>query len=456
MVTASARIASFAANFCEHPLAEEQHHLVYRAFLDLFSVAVAGRHEPAVRIARHYLRDTIGAGRATLWASGELAAPEMAAFFNGIAGHVLDYDDVMQPLRGHPSVALLPALVALAQSTGVDNKRLSAAYIAGFEVLAKISTVMANRHIAKGWHPTASLGVLGAVVACSVLLGLNEKQTCHAIGLAVAQAAGNRQNFGTMAKSFQVGQAGAAAVRAVLLAQSGFDAPLDALDGKYGYMALYGEKEDLTSALATLGHSPLAIDEVGLDVKKYPCCYATHRALDGVLELRAQHGLDLETIDSVNVVTSGRGLESLPYAVPRNELEAKFSMEYTVACALLDGRIRLASFSEEMVHRPALRAFLSRITKREGSGSELPRWAEVTLRLRNGKVLEQRITSSRGDAENPLSDTELMVKAEDCFSYGDVAWSAKKFAGLVLGTFPMAVDGILRKLPTQRIAEMPQ
>ena len=452
MTTASARIASFAANFCAQPLSDAQRHLAYRAFLDTFSVAVAGRNEEASRIAGHYLRDMVGMGKASAWSSGELMPPESAALFNGISGHVLDYDDVMQPMRGHPSVVLLPALAALAQVTGADGTRFSSAYIAGFEVLAKISGVMAIRHASKGWHPTATLGVLGAVTACSALLGLNETQICHAIGLAVAQAAGNRQNFGTMAKAFQVGQAGAAAVRAALLAQAGYDAPMDALDGKYGYMTLYAQKEDLSSALAALGDAPLEIDNVGLDVKKYPCCYAIHRTLDGVLEMRAQHGLDLDTVDSVEIVTNACGLEPLTYPDPHTELEAKFSMEYPVAAALLDGNIKLASFTDRNVNRPAIRVFLPRIKKRESAGAVLPRWAEIKMRLRNGTTLERRITSSRGDAQNPLTDDELIEKTEDCFSCAGAEWPARAFAETVLDMSNLRVDDVLRRLPQAQAA----
>ena len=453
MTTASERIASFAAGFNARPLTEAQRRLAYRAFLDTFSVAVAGRNEEASRVAYRYLIDSVGTGKASVWATGEFMPPESAALFNGISGHVLDYDDVMQPMRGHPSVALLSGLTALAQVAGADGRRFSSAYIAGFEVLAKISKAMAIRHASKGWHPTASLGVLGAATACSVLLGLNEKQICHAIGLAVAQAAGNRQNFGTMSKAFQVGQAGASGVRAALLAQAGYDAPLDALDGKYGYMTLYAEKEDLTPELETLGRAPLDMEAVGLDVKKYPCCYAIHRTLDGVLAMRTEHGLTLDKVDSIEIVTNAMGLEPLTYSDPHTELEAKFSMEYNVAAALLDGSVRLVSFTDEMVNRPAIRAFLPRIKKQEASGAVLPRWAEINLRLKNGTLLEQRVTSSRGDAQDPLTDDDLIAKTEDCFSFGGVEWPARAFAGRVLNMTERRVDDVLRSLPPCKMKE---
>ena len=148
------------------------------------------------------------------------------------------------------------------------------------------------------------------------LLGLNERQIVHALGLAVAQAAGNRQNFGTMGKSFQVGQCNAAALRAALLAQGGFDAPLDAIDGKYGFMTLYAGREDLSASLATLGNVPLEFDLIGIDVKKYACGYAIHRALMACSSLRAQHGLTLSSVESIDITTNARNLEPLTYSDP--------------------------------------------------------------------------------------------------------------------------------------------
>jgi 2-methylcitrate dehydratase PrpD len=195
MIPASKRIATFAAGFRDTQVTAAQRHVVYRALLDTVAVTVAGRNDPASRIAEKYLVDVTGTGKASSWISGQRLPPESAAWLNGVAGHVLDYDDMLPPMRGHPSVAMLPALVALAQVVGADGNRLSCAYIAGFEVLARISAVMAIQHNTTGWHATSALGILGAVTACSVMLGLNEQQIVHALGLAVAQASGNRQNL---------------------------------------------------------------------------------------------------------------------------------------------------------------------------------------------------------------------------------------------------------------------
>jgi 2-methylcitrate dehydratase PrpD len=444
VTSASSQIAWFAAGFDAVPITAQQRHLAYRALLDTYAVAIAGRHEAAPRVARDTLRELAGIGNATDWMSGEHLPAESAAWLNGIAAHVLDYDDVMTAMRGHVSVALVPPLIALAEAEGLSGSRFSAAYLAGFEVLAKLSRVMAIPHYSKGWHSTLSLGVIGSTVACSVLLQLDQAQTENAIGLAVSQAAGTRENFGTMAKSFHAGQCAGAAVRAARLAQAGFTASVNAIDGKYGYLALYAGGEDPHAQLETLGRAPLEIDSMGIDVKKYPCCYATHRALDALLTLRNQHGLTVADIDTIEVNTSAGGLDALISAPPRDGLEAKFSMEYTLAAALIDGRIELSTFDSGRFTRPQIQKLLARVALREAPGSVLPRWSEVSLHLKNGQRLARRVQVARGDAGDPLSDDELIAKVEDCFAYGRFGANAREIAFTVFGMAKTRVSDVLR------------
>lgn len=433
MTAASARIAAFGTSFAAAPLTAAQRHQAYRALLDTIACAIAGRADDAPRLAAEYLRGFTSTGHATVWATGEAMHPEGAAFVNGVAAHVLDYDDVMTPMRGHISVAMVPALCALAQMTGADGQRFSTAYLAGFELMAKFARVMALPHYSRGWHSTSALGVLGATLACSVLLGLNESQTSHALGLAVAQAAGSRQNFGAMAKSFQAGQCNAAAVRAALMAQSGFTASPDAIDGKFGYLALYANGEDASQALAALGAPPLEIDAMGIDIKKYPCCYAIHRPLDGVLALRKARALTPANVAKIAITNSAGGLDALLPQPPINGLQAKFNMAYCMAAALTDGAIRLASFDDAQVMRPEIRALLPKASLQEAPGAILPRWSQVRIELAGGLVLERRVNSARGDAGDPLSDAELIEKVADCFAYGKLDVDVGAFAQQVFG-----------------------
>lgn len=432
---ASQRIAGFAAEFAAHPLSPGQQHIAYRALLDTYACAIAGRHEDAARIAARYTAGQAGSGRAQAWGSGARLPAEAAAFLNGVAAHVLDYDDVMTPMRAHVSATLVPALAALAPEAGADGGRYARAYLAGFEVMAKFARVMALPHYSKGWHSTSALGILGTTTACAVLLGLPAEQTAHALGLAVAQASGSRQNFGSMAKSFQSAHCAASAVRAALLARHGMTAADSAIDGAYGFMALYAANEDLGPALATLGSLPLEIDRIGIDIKKYPCCYALHRALDAVLDMRREQGLAPARVAAVRIVTSAGGLQALISGPPRSGLQAKFSMEYAMACALADGAVRLASFSDAAVRRSDIQALMARVQVVEAGGDILPRWSQVRLELDDGTVLERKVTTARGDAQDPLPDEDLVLKAQDCFAHGEYDVDARGFAA---GVFDMA------------------
>lgn len=426
--TASQRIARFASGFDPQRLDAADLNACARSWLDTVACAIAGAGEPATLRAKAYLEAVHGletatpdrprSARARLWGATTCTSIEAAALFNGIAGHVLDYDDVTSPMRGHPSIALWPALMAIADARDLPGRRLASAFAVGFEVICKLSRTMAFAHYAQGWHSTSSIGTLGATAACAHLIGLDEAQTVNALGLAVAQSAGTRQNFGSDAKSFQAGMCGASAARAALLAEQGFDAAADAIDGEFGYMALVAHGEDLQAGLSSLGATPLELHASGFEIKQYPMCYAAHRAIDGVLELRRAFGLTLDRVAAVRITTSAGGLVPLIHHRPVTGLQAKFSMEYAVAAALADGAVGLASFEDAAVRREAVAAFLPQVTASEATGALLPRFAEVSMRLADGRDLGTKVLFQHGSAERPLSDEQLVAKAQDCLKHG--------------------------------------
>jgi 2-methylcitrate dehydratase PrpD len=419
---AAGRIAAFVSGLEPRHLTPELVESTGRALLDTYACAIAGRNEEASRLALRYARTSAqpAAGRAARdWGSGALLALELAALSNGVAGHVLDYDDVTSPLRGHPSVALLPALVGLAEAIDASGSELVCAYVAGFEVICKLSKAMAVKHYARGWHSTASIGTLGAAAACARLLRLDARRTTNAIGLAVSQAAGSRANFGTHAKSFQAGHANAAGLRAALLAAEGFDAAPGVLEDAFGYLDLVGNGETLAPQVDTIGALPLELLASGIEVKKYPLCYATHRTLDGVLDLRSEHGLTLADVAAVHVRTSAGALTPLIHARPQTGLEAKFSMQYAVTAALLDGAVLLSSFTDEAVRRPEAQAFFAQVSTDDRTDSPtFPRWAEIGVTLKNGHQLHKRVDLLRGSAQAPLTLGELRTKVQDCLAWG--------------------------------------
>jgi 2-methylcitrate dehydratase PrpD len=450
--TLATRIGVFAARFTSADLTAEEARLARRALLDTLACALGGLREAPVAAALRYAQRTSGAGLARVWGTDLRLGLEQAAFVNAVAGHVLDYDDVTTPLRGHPSVAMLPALVALAEAEGRGMQDLAAAYVAGFEVAGRIAEAIGDEHYAKGWHATASIGLLGATAACANLLRLSAEQARDAIGLAVAQAAGTRENFGTDAKSFQAGHANRAALQAVLLAREGFSSSPAVLEGPRGYLALYGAGEDLAASLAGLGEAPRLLVRAGLEVKKYPMCYATHRALDGLLDLKAETGVALADVARVEVEGNARSFAPLLHDRPQTGLEAKFSMQYAVAAALADGRVALPSFEDQAVQRGAIQEFLPRVTKHEATGPAQPRYTAVTLHLRDGRQLHRRVEALRGGASLPLSEAELSAKLADCLAHAGLAVDAPSLAAAILDPADRRLSDLLALLNPIRAA----
>ena len=451
-MTLAHQIGAFAAGFTAADMTPEEGHAARRALLDTLACAIGGTHEPAFTKALSYARKASGPGVARVWGTEERLGIEQAAFANAVLGHVLDFDDVTGPMRGHPSVAMLPALLALAEAEGLGLEAVCTAYAVGFEVAGRIGECLGDEHYAKGFHATSSIGMFGATAACANLLKLTAEQTANAIGLTVAQAAGSRENFGTDAKSFQAGHSNRAALQSVLLAREGFDSSPEALEGPRGYAKLYGAGEDLVAGMADLGKAPRLLVRAGLEVKKYPMCYATHRALDALLDLKAETGVALADVESVAVEGTNHSFSPLLHDAPKTGLEGKFSMQYAMAAGLADGRVELASFEDAAVQRAEIQAFLPKVTKRELPGSLKPRFTSVTLSLKDGRSLHRRVDALRGGPELPLSDAELTTKLAGCLRHAGSAADAQAVSQAILAPGDRPVGALLALLSPARMA----
>ena len=208
-------------------------------------------------------------------------------------------------------------------------------------------------------------------------------------------------------------------------------------------MSLYAAREDMDQALSQLGEGELEIERTGLDVKKYPCCYALHRGLDALFALRREYGLTLDAVERIEVLTSARGLEALITGEPLTGLEAKFSMPYALTVGLRDGMVGFASFADAALARPEPHAWFGRIHVVEAAGPVLPRWTEVKLTLRDGRELVRRVQVAHGDAPDPLTDDELTQKACDCFALAHLDMDAGAWSGRVLNMSDLALGEVL-------------
>lgn len=447
--SASEKIASFVVNFDPCVIRPELSHVAARAIYDTLICAVAGEAEPASKLSLKYAQGHTGPRMASAWATGDCLSIEMAALVNGTTAHALDFDDVSSPLRGHPTVAIIPALLALGESIGAQGREVINAYVVGFEVTLRLARAMVDDHYAKGWHSTSSVASIGATAACAYLLKLSHEQIVYALGITVSQIAGTRQNFGTMSKPFQAGQANAIALRSVCLAELGFDSAVDAIDGKQGYTALYADSIDIHAQLDCLGQLPLELERSGIEIKKYPMCYATHRTIDGLLDILREQPLKLEEIEAVDIRTNYRATVPLIYHQPQTGLEGKFSMQYAVTAALIDGAVLLSSFEDEAVLRPRVQAFLSKVRVTEGPPPMFPRWAEINIRMKNGLIIEKRVDRLRGSTEYPLSDEALIEKGLDCMAYRRHTTCATELAASCFAFDDLPVSALIGALTRQ-------
>ncbi len=407
------QLAQFIAGLGYDDLPKEAIVQAKRAIMDTVGVALAGCREEGPSILVALARERGAEGPAPLW-GWPLALPApQAALINGASAHAIDYDDVNVNMRGHPSAPVLPTAFALCHELGLDGRHLILAFVLGIEVEAKLGAIMGGRHYALGWHPTSTLGTLGAAAASAKLLGLDVAKVEMALGIAASMASGVRANFGTMTKPLHVGLAARNGVEAALMASRGFTASANALEAEDGFLATFLGGRYEGSPLPPLGQ-PFDIVHPGLGQKRYPCCYATHRALDAALELAPK--VKASEIAKVIVRVSRGTLMPLQRERPRTGLEGKFSMEYCVATALLDGRVAMSSFTDEAVSRPEVDRLMDLVHVEEGpeDGDPSQMWAEVAVQLKSGQSKSLRVDVAKGDPRRPLTWEELAEKFRDC------------------------------------------
>jgi 2-methylcitrate dehydratase PrpD len=387
--------------------------------LDTVGVTLAGAREDCARIV-----DGIAARGATgpslIFGGSRRTAPLEAALVNGTASHALDFDDMTNNLGGHPSAPILPALFALADETGASGRDFMAAYVAGFETECKIAMGVHFYHYTKGWHPTATLGVFGAAAACAKLLKLTDDKTATALSIAASLAAGIKANFGTMVKPLHVGHCTRNGMFAALLARDGFSAGDRVFEHKQGFFNVFnGEGNYDAGKVLPAWAQPLDIVKPGIAIKQYPCCGSTHSALDAILKLAREHKPAADDIERVDVWTHTRRLEHTNRPEPKSDLDAKFSVQYCMARALLDRRISIEHFEGRAYEEPAVRKLLPRVHAAPYTTAQFPAenhfGAEVRIALRGGKVLSSKMDQPFGrTSDNPLPAGLLKEKFENC------------------------------------------
>jgi 2-methylcitrate dehydratase PrpD len=397
------------------------------AFIDTIGVAIPGTAEPVTRKVLAAVANWDEGSCTAIGFARKLAAP-WAALVNGTAAHALDFDDNFDPPKAHASAVLVPAILALAEQEGASGAACIDAYVTGLQIMGRVGQGVNPAHRNRGWHATSTTGAIGAAAACARLLGLEQREAAFALSIATSMAGGFMSQFGTMTKPLHAGLAAKSGVMAASLARAGIDAGLDTLDGPNGMNRLMvgPDLDELRANLTHIEHGqrlrfetanvgePLLLLSSGLKVKRFPNCGSAHRAMDGLLALREQHGFAVNDIAEVRVSAPASHLANLMYENPSTPAQAKFSLEYALAMIAIHGRCTLGDFSGKAVAAPEARAFFSkvgRIPVDKGEG-EFPTRVEVTLN--DGSTHRIDVEMPVGSLAAPLSQRQYATKFDEC------------------------------------------
>ena len=405
-----------ALSFNDLPV--EAIHWAKVGILDTVGVTLAGASEEATRIVEGTTRGS--SGPSLVFGGIRRVGALEAALVNGVASHALDFDDCNNTLGGHPSAPVLPALFALADEAGASGRDFIAAYVAGFETECKLAMGVHFHHYTKGWHPTATLGVFGSAAACAKILKLSEEKTATALAIAASLASGIKANFGTMTKPLHVGQCTRNGLFAALIARDGFTAGDRAFEHKQGLFNVFnGEGNYDAGKILPAWAKPLDIVKPGIAIKQYPCCGSTHSALDVMVGLVREHRPAADAIERIDVWTHARRLEHTNRPDPKSNLDAKFSVQYCMARAILDRTVAIEHFENNAHNEPAVRKLLPRVHAAPYTTAQFPAdnhfGAEIRIALKGGKALSGKIDQPYGrTSENVLPASLLKEKFDNC------------------------------------------
>src|SRR5437667_4649785 len=424
-------VAGFVVATRANDIPADVMHLGKRSVIDALGLALAGAASQTSAITRRYLaRLGIESSNGSTVIGSDLRLPaRFAAFANGVSIHADDYDDTQRAiakdrvygLLTHPTAPALPAVLALAERARLDGRAVTTAYQIAVEVECKIAEAILPRHYQQGFHSTATCGAIGAAAGASRLLELDREATRRALSLAASQAGGLRENFGTMTKPFHAGRAAESGVVAAELAALGFTASPVGLEADRGFFRAAGGGYSAEMIHGKLG-KPWTFAFPGVSIKPHPSGSLTHPGMSVMLDLIERHDLRPERVKRVAVGTNHNMPNALIHHRPRNELQAKFSMEFCMAILLIEREAGLRHFTDDVVNRPDVQALLARVDfgvhpEAEAAGFD-KMTTSVEVELDDGSVVKGVADFGKGSPANPMSDDELFHKFRECAAWG--------------------------------------
>lgn len=420
------RLAEYALSLKGEAIKPEVMETAKMAFIDCLGCIIAGSGEKVTQIALNYCRKVSGLASATVLANnGVKLDPSGAAFVNGIAAHILDYDDGTTAMRGHPSSVVLPVVFALGEAKDASIRTALEAYITGIEVCGLVGRGLNPGHYTRGWHNTSTIGIFGATAAAARLLGLDRQQLTNAFGIAASEASGVKGNFGTMTKSLHVGRAAAKGIFAAGVALEGFESNRNIMEVEHGgfpSVTTGAIKQDIM--YKTMEDRLSCFVWPGLTFKVYPSCRATHNGITAIQEIMREHSVAHDEIEHILCRVQPVTKDLLTYTAPRNPLEGKFSMNYCVALAALGRKVGLEDFEGDTIDDPEIIALMEKVelqvddTLADGAYFRSDyRWDLIMeLTVKGGQMYEKRICFGKGEPGNEMSKAEMMSKFRGCLA----------------------------------------
>lgn len=380
-----------------------------RTLLNWVGVAVGGSRHETVERALRALEPFAGPAQASLLGRSERLDIMNAAFLNGVASHIFDYDDTHLKTIIHPAGPVVSAILALSEYRPVKGQDFLNALVLGVETECRIGNAVYPDHYDVGWHITGTTGVFGAAAAVGKLLGLNEQQMVWALGLAASQPVGLRESFGSMNKSFNPGRAASNGLFAALLAAQDFTSSDGMIEAKRGWAHTISTKQDFAEITDGLGSRY----EAALNTyKPFACGIVIHPALDAAIQLRSQYQLRPDQIAEVRLRVHPLVLELTGKKTPKTGLEGKFSIYHSVAIALLQGAAGERQYSDQAVQDPVVVALRSKVVATVDPAIK-PQQVDMTILLSDGRELHKYIQHAIGSVEVPMTDAQLEAKFSD-------------------------------------------
>ena len=380
-----------------------------RTLFNWAGVAIGGSRHQTVDIAVSALAPFSGPAQASLFGRSDRFDIMNAAFLNGVASHIFDYDDTHLKTIIHPAGPVASAIMAYAELHPVDGKSFLNALVLGVETECRIGNAVWPNHYDVGWHDTGTCGVFGSAAATGKLMGLSEQQMVWALGLAASQPVGLRESFGSMNKSFNPGRAAANGIFAALLASKNFTSSDAMIEAKRGWANAISTKQDYGQITEGLGQRY----EAALNTyKPFACGIVMHPAIDAAIQLRNENSLKPEQIERIDMKVHPLVLELTGKTTPQAGLEGKFSIYHAVAVALVEGAGGEKQFSDRAVRDPVVVALRDKVKPVVDSAIK-PEQVDLTIVLKDGKTLHKFIEHAIGSLEKPMSDQDLTRKFTD-------------------------------------------